>query len=110
MRAVTVAAETAGRIISTPIRAGAYVETGTVLCQIDPGTRLTAREEALAALESASARLPEAEAQLAGARAQLTAAEIDANAASQLSASGFASETRAAGAEAVREGALASIQ
>ncbi|WP_213683945.1 efflux RND transporter periplasmic adaptor subunit [Roseicyclus sp.] len=110
MRAVTVAAETAGRIISTPIRAGAYVETGTVLCQIDPGTRLTAREEALAALESARARLPEAEAQLAGARAQLTAAEIDANAASQLSASGFASETRAAGAEAVREGALAGIQ
>ena len=110
MRAVTVAAETAGRIISTPIRAGAYVETGTVLCQIDPGTRLTAREEALAALQSARARLPEAEAQLAGARAQLTAAEIDANAATQLSASGFASETRAAGAEAVREGALAGIQ
>ncbi|WP_445942779.1 efflux RND transporter periplasmic adaptor subunit, partial [Roseicyclus sp.] len=94
----------------TPIRAGAYVETGTVLCQIDPGTRLTAREEALAALQSARARLPEAEAQLAGARAQLTAAEIDANAATQLSASGFASETRAAGAEAVREGALAGIQ
>ena len=110
MRAVTVAAETAGRIISTPIRAGAYVETGTVLCQIDPGTRLTAREEALAALQSARARLPEAEAQLAGARAQLTAAEIDANAATQLSASGFASETSAAGAEAVREGALAGIK
>lgn len=110
MRAVTVAAETAGRIMSTPIRAGAYVETGTVLCQIDPGTRLTAREEALAALQSARARLPEAEAQLAGARAQLTAAEIDANAASQLSASGFASETRAASAAATRESALAGIQ
>ncbi|WP_439140297.1 efflux RND transporter periplasmic adaptor subunit [Roseicyclus sp.] len=110
MRAVTVAAETAGRIVSTPIRAGAYVETGTVLCQIDPGTRLTAREEALAALESARARLPEAEAQLAGARAQLTAAQIDANAAARLSESGFASETRAAGAEAVREGAQAGIQ
>lgn len=110
LRAVTVAAETAGRVISTPIRAGAYVETGTTLCQIDPGTRLTAREEALAALESARARLPEAEAQLAGARAQLTAAEIDANAASRLSESGFASETRAAGAAATREGALAGIQ
>ena len=110
MRAVTVAAETAGRVISTPIRAGAYVETDSVLCQIDPGTRLTARQEALAALDSARARLPEAEAMLAGARAQLTAAEIDANAATRLSESGFASETRAAGAEAVRESALAGIQ
>ena len=110
MRAVTVASETSGRVISDPIRAGGYVEAGTMLCEIDPGTRLTAREEALAALDSARARLPEAEAVLAGARAQLTAAEIDANAATQLSQSGFGSETRAASAEAGREGALAAIQ
>jgi multidrug efflux system membrane fusion protein len=54
--------------------------------------------------------VPEAEAQLAGARAQLAAAEIDANAASRLSESGFGSETRAASAEAGRESALAAIQ
>jgi membrane fusion protein, multidrug efflux system len=109
-RTVDVAAETSGRIVSDPIRAGAYVEEGTVLCEIAPGTRLTALAEAEAALDTARARLPEAEAQLAGARAQLTAAEIDANAASRLSESGFASETRAASAEATREGALATIQ
>ncbi|MCU4651846.1 efflux RND transporter periplasmic adaptor subunit [Roseibacterium sp. SDUM158016] len=110
LRQVSVASETSGRIISDPIRAGAFVEEGTILCEIDPGTRLSALEEAEAALDTARARLPEAEAQLAGARAQLTAAEIDANAASRLSESGFASETRAASAEATREGALANIQ
>ena len=110
LRQVDVAAEISGRIISEPIRAGAFVEEGTVLCEIDPGTRLTALAEAEANLSSAQARLPEAEAQLAGARAQLAAAEIDANAATRLSASGFGSETRAASAEASREGALATIQ
>ncbi len=110
LRQVTASAETSGRIISEPIRAGAYVEEGQLLCEIDPGTRLSALEEAEAALDTARARLPEAEAQLAGARAQLTAAEIDANAATRLSASGFGSETRAASAEATREGALAQIQ
>jgi multidrug efflux system membrane fusion protein len=109
-RQVNVSSETSGRIVSDPIRAGAFVEEGTVLCEIDPGTRLTALEEAEAALDTARARLPEAEAQLAGARAQLAAAEIDANAASRLSQSGFASETRAATAEAARESALAAIQ
>lgn len=110
LRSVVVAAEISGRVISEPIRAGGFVQADAPLCQIDPGTRITAREDALAALDSARARLPEAEAQLAGARAQLTAAEIDANAATRLSASGFASETRAASAEAGREGALAAIQ
>jgi len=110
LRTVTVAAEISGRVISEPLRAGAFVDTGAMLCQIDPGTRMSTREEALAALDSARARLPEAQAQLAGARAQLTAAEIDANAAARLSESGFGSETRAASAQAGREGALAAIQ
>ena len=78
LRQVDVAAEISGRIISDPRRAGAFVEEGTVLCEIAPGTRLTALAEAEAALATARARLPEAEAQLAGARAQLAAAEIDA--------------------------------
>ncbi len=110
LREVDVAAETSGRIVSDPIRAGAFVEEGTVLCEIAPGTRLTALAEAEAALDTARSRVPEAEAQLAGARAQLAAAEIDANAATRLSESGFASETRAASAAATRESALASIQ
>jgi multidrug efflux system membrane fusion protein len=110
LREVTVAAETSGRIISEPIRAGAFVEEGELLCEIAPGTRLTALEEAEAALETARARLPEAQAQLAGARAQLTAAELDANAATRLNESGFASQTRAASAAAARESALAQIQ
>ena len=110
LREVTVAAETSGRIISEPIRAGAAVEAGALLCEIAPGTRLTALEEAEAALETARARLPEAQAQLAGARAQLTAAELDANAATRLNESGFASQTRAASAAATRDGALAQIQ
>lgn len=109
-RQVQVASETSGRIISDPIRAGAFVEEGAILCEIDPGTRETALAEAQANLDSARARLPEAEAQLAGARAQLTAAEIDATAATRLSESGFASTTRAASAEATRETALAGIQ
>src|SRR6056297_1857110 len=110
LRQVDVAAEISGRITSDPRRAGAFVEEGTMLCEIAPGTRMTALAEAEAALATAQARLPEAEAQLAGARAQLSAAEIDANAASRLSASGFGSETRAASAEAARESALATIQ
>src|SRR6056297_1532881 len=98
LRQVDVAAEISGRITSDPRRAGAFVEEGTMLCEIAPGTRMTALAEA------------EAEAQLAGARAQLSAAEIDANAASRLSASGFGSETRSASTEAARESALATIQ
>ncbi|MDG4648778.1 efflux RND transporter periplasmic adaptor subunit [Roseibacterium sp. SDUM158017] len=110
VRDVDVAAETTGRIVSTPIRAGAFVEEGTALCEIAPGTRLTALAEAEAALETARARVPEAEGQLAGARAQLAATEIDANAAARLSEQGFASETRAASAEATLESARATIQ
>lgn len=109
-RQVQVASETSGRIVSEPLRAGAFVEDGQLLCAIDTGTRQTALEEALAALETARARLPEAEAQVIGARAQLTAAEIDANAATRLSEQGFASEARAASAEATFETALAAIQ
>jgi multidrug efflux system membrane fusion protein len=110
LRQVDVAAETSGRIVSDPLRAGAFVEEGTVMCEIAPGTRLSALAEAEAGLATAQARLPEAEAQLAGARAQLAAAEIAANAASRLSESGFGSETRAASATAARESALAAIQ
>jgi len=109
-RQVMVAAETSGRIISEPIRAGAFVEEGQLLCQIDTGTRGAALAEAQAARTEAAARLPEAEARLAEAEAALTAAQIDANAADRLSEQGFASETRAASAAASLRAAEAAIR
>lgn len=109
-RQVLVAAETSGRVVSDPIRAGAFVEEGQLLCQIDAGTRRAALAEAQAARTEAAARLPEAEARLAEAEASLSAAEIDANAADRLSEQGFASTTRAAAAAATLRAAEASIR
>ncbi len=117
VRQVTVAAETSGRIISEPIRAGASVTAGQLMCEIDPGTRAAALAEAEARLLEAQARLPEAEARLPEARARLAeaeagvlAAEIDNTAASRLSESGFASETRAATASASLASASAAVE
>ncbi|PWK62793.1 efflux RND transporter periplasmic adaptor subunit [Roseicyclus mahoneyensis] len=116
LRQVVVAAETSGRIVSEPLRAGADVAEGQLLCEIDPGTRLSALAEAEARLLEAQARLPEAQAQLplararqAEAEASLNAARIDGNAAARLSESGFASETRAAGAVAAVSSAEAAV-
>jgi multidrug efflux system membrane fusion protein len=117
VRQVNVSAETSGRIISEPLRAGAMVEEGQLLCEIDPGTRAAALAEAEARLLEAQARLPEAQARLPEARARLaearagvTAAQIDSTAASRLSESGFGSETRAASASATLAGAEAAVQ
>ena len=110
LRNVQVMSETSGQIVSDPIRAGARVEEGQVLCEIDPGTRRIALLEAEAGLITAQSRVPEAEARVAEAQAQLVAAEIDANAASRLSESGFASETRAASSAASASSAQAAIR
>ena len=110
LRQVNVQSETSGLIISPPIRAGAFVEAGQLMCEIDMGTRGAALAEAEARLAEAQSRLPESEARLAESRAQLTAAEIDNNAASRLSESGFASETRAATTAATVSAAVAAIQ
>ncbi|MBL4628570.1 MAG: efflux RND transporter periplasmic adaptor subunit [Roseicyclus sp.] len=124
LRLVEVASETSGRIISTPIRAGAFVVDGQVMCELDPGTSQTALEEAgarlaeaqarvleaEARLPEAQARLPEARAMLAQAEAQLVSAEIDGNAASRLNESGFGSDTRAASAAAGVAAAQASVE
>ncbi|MDG3042746.1 efflux RND transporter periplasmic adaptor subunit [Roseicyclus marinus] len=116
LRQVVVSAETSGRIVSEPLRAGARVSEGQLLCEIDAGTRLSALAEAEARLLEAQARLPEARAQLPLARARqleaeaaLTAARIDGNAATRLSESGFASETRAANAVAGVSSAEAAV-
>jgi len=87
-RLVEVRAETSGPVVSAPLRRGASVTAGTLLCQIDRGTRPAALEEA---------------------RARLTEAQISANAAAKLQAGGYASETAAAGAAAALQSAQAGV-
>ncbi len=109
-RQVDVRAETSGQIISTPLRKGAFIEEGDLLCQLDPGTREIALTDAQARLREAAARHPEAEARLGEAKARLVEAEINNRAALRLSEGGFASDTRVAQTTAAVEGALAGVQ
>lgn len=109
-REVTAAAETSGAIISEPIRKGAYVDAGDLLCRLDSGTREASLAEAKARLTEAKGRVPEAQAAVAESNARVREAEINVNAARQLSAEGFASETRLVSAEAVSEAAAAGVQ
>lgn len=88
-RKVEIRAETTGRVISAPSRRGARIEAGQILCTIDPGTR--------------PASLAEADARRAEAR-------INANAATKLQAGGYASDTRAAAAEAALQAAEAEVE
>ncbi|MFV0359538.1 efflux RND transporter periplasmic adaptor subunit [Tropicimonas sp.] len=110
LREVTVMAETAGTIVSEPLRKGTMVDAGQVLCGIDPGTRLAQLSEAQARLAEARASLPLAEARMTEANALLTEAEINENAASKLIEGGYASETRVAAARAAVSSARASIE
>lgn len=116
-RKVEVRSETSGLVNSEPLRKGATVEAGQLLCEIAPGTRLASLAEVEARLPEAQARLPEAEARLPEARGRLAEAEarlaearINDNAARQLSADGFASETRVAATAAAVQSALASVE
>ena len=130
IRSVDLRAETSGTIVSEPLRRGARVEEGDVLCRLDPGTRedtlveADARlSEAQARLPEARARVPEAEARLAEAKARvaegearvlesearLQEAEINFNASSRLRQSGNASDTRVANSEAALESARAGV-
>lgn len=88
-RQVEVRSETSGLIVSEPLRRGAYVTAGQVLCQIDMGVR---------------------GAQLAEAQARLAEAQINATAAEKLSVDGFASETRAVSARAGLQSAQAGVE
>ncbi len=116
-RQVVVRAETSGQVISEPLRKGARVDAGEVLCRLDPGTREAMLTEALARLAEAEARVPEAQARLPEARARLSEAqarlaeaEINLNAARALAEDGFASESRVAAAEAAYESATAAVE
>jgi multidrug efflux system membrane fusion protein len=88
-RAVEVRAETEGLVVSEPMRAGARVETGTVLCQLAKGSR---------------------EARLAEAHAALAEAQAEADAAETLSAKGFTAETTRIAREARLEAAEAALE
>lgn len=122
-RQVELRAETSGKVVSQPLRKGAFVDEGEILCRLDPGTRQATLAEARARLAEAEARVPEARARipesqarvneanarLEEARARLEEARINANAAERLSEDGFASETRVAGTRATVRGAEAAV-
>lgn len=95
-RQVVVSSETSSRVVSEPIRKGAFVEAGQLLCELDPGTRPSA--------------VAEARARVSEAQANEVAARIDINAAERLGEGGYASETRVATARAAQEAALAGVQ
>ncbi len=109
-RQVELRAETSGRVISEPLRKGAFVEKGQMLCVLDPATRAATLAEAQSRLAEARARLPEATARLQEALAQLTEAQLNDNAAEKLSQEGFASETRVASTRAAVSSAQAGVQ
>lgn len=108
-RQVDVMAETSGPVVSDPLRKGAFVEAGQILCEIDPGTRQSSLAEAKARLAEARAGVPSATARVQEAAARLDEARINDNAAEKLSAGGFASDTRVASTQASVRAAEASV-
>jgi len=108
-RLVEVRSETSGQVINEPLKKGATISQGQVLCSLDPGTRQATLADAVAGLAEARARVPETQAKLDEAKARLAEAKINFNAANKLSEGGYASETRVASAEAAVRAAEASI-
>lgn len=109
-REVEVRAETSGRVTSEPLRKGAMVEAGDLLCELDPGTREIELAEAQARLAEAESRVPSAEAAKAEAGARLREAEINLANARRLNQGGYQSETAVISAEAALEAATAQVQ
>jgi multidrug efflux system membrane fusion protein len=109
-RQVELRSETSGQVISRPLRKGAFVETGQILCRLDTAAREATLAEAEARLEEARAHVPESKARVLEAQAKLTEAKINANAAEKLSTQGFASETRVAATRAAVSSAEAAVQ
>ena len=100
-RQVDVRSETSATVVSEPLPKGTFVEAGQLMCELDPGTRAASLTEARARLAEARARrseaesrVPEARARVNEASARLDEARVNQNAATQLSADGFASTTR----------------
>ena len=108
-RQVNVQAETSAIVISEPMRKGASVTKGDVLCKLDPGTRQASLAEVRARLNEAQSRVPEAQAKLAEAEAKLAEAKVNYNAANKLIEGGHATETRLKSTEASVRAAEASV-
>lgn len=110
-RQVEVRAETTGAVISEPLRKGAFVEAGDLLCQLDPGTRDATLAQARAALAEAQSQVPAAKAQREEAEASLEEAEINYTAAQALNKGGYTAKTtllaRAAAVQAAEAGIAA---
>ncbi len=88
-RLVDVRAETGGLVVSEPLRAGAEVEEGQLLCRLDSGAR---------------------EAQLAQAEAALEQARADADAANQLAERGLTAQNTAKARRAALSAARAALR
>ncbi|WP_372573005.1 efflux RND transporter periplasmic adaptor subunit [Ruegeria jejuensis] len=110
IREVEVLAETTSTVISEPLRKGAFVKAGDLLCQLDVGTREADLLEARARQSEAQSRVPESQARLDEAKALLEEALINNNAAQRLSEGGYASETRRVSTEAGVRSAEAGIK
>ncbi|MES0860826.1 efflux RND transporter periplasmic adaptor subunit [Ruegeria sp. SCPT10] len=109
-RQVEVLAETTSTVVSEPKRRGAFVESGDLLCELDPGSRPASLAEAMARKLEAESRIPESEARLEEAHALVAEAEINLTAARKLSETGFGSETRRISSEAAMSSAEAGIK
>ncbi|THH39175.1 efflux RND transporter periplasmic adaptor subunit [Aliishimia ponticola] len=117
LRQVDVRSETSATVVSTPLRKGAFVEEGQILCELDPGTRPAIVAEARARLSEAKSRVteaeargPEAQARLAEAEARLEEALTNDNVAVQLSSGGYASDTRVKNTRAALAAARAGVE
>lgn len=109
-RSVELRSEISGLMISEPLRKGAHVSAGQVLCQLDPASREAILAEAQARLIEAESRVPEAQSRVTEAQALVEEAEINANAAANLVEQGFASQTRVAATRAALSSAHAALQ
>lgn len=109
-REVELQSETSGLVISDPLRKGAFVKAGDVLCELDPATRQANLAESEARLAEARTRIPEAEARLKEAQAQLSEAQINNNASEKLSEGGYASDVRLAQTRAAVSSAEALVE
>lgn len=88
-RQVEVKSQISGLVISDPLKKGSFVTAGQIVCEIDPGTRPAALEQA---------------------KAQLAEAEISNVAAERLVKGGFTSETQAVASRATLQAAAASVK
>jgi len=117
MREVDVRAETSSTVVSPPLRKGAFIEENQLLCQLSPGTRASALNEARAGLAEAIAskteaqsRIPEAQSRVVEAQALIDEALVNQNAARRLSEEGFAAQTRVKAADASVATARAALE